>query len=36
MMGECKRQACGGVETCRRDTRMMGEANDGEDGEISE
>ena len=36
LMGECKRQANDGVETCRRDTRMKGEANDGEDGEISE
>ena len=32
---ECKRQASDGVETCRRDTQLMGEANDGEDGEIS-
>ena len=36
MMGECKRQASDGVETCRRDTQLMGEANDGADGEISE
>ena len=33
LMGECKRQAGDGVETCRRDTRMMGGANDGEAGE---
>ena len=36
LMGECKRQASDGVETYRRDTRLMGGANDGEDGEISE
>ena len=36
MMGECKRQASDGVETCRRDTQLMGEASDGEEGEISE
>ena len=36
MMGECKRQASDGVETCWRDTQLMGEANDGEDGEIGE
>jgi len=36
MMGECKRQASDGVETCRRYTQLMGEANDGEDGEINE
>ena len=35
MMGECKRQASDGVETCRRDTQLMGGATDGEDGEIS-
>ena len=35
MMGEYKRQASDGVDTCRRDTQLMGEANDGEDGEIS-
>ena len=29
--GECKRQASDGVETCRRDTQLMGEANDGEE-----
>ena len=31
--GESKRQANDGVETCRRDTRMRGEANDGEEQE---
>ena len=36
MMGECKRQASDGVERCRRDTQLMGDANCGEDGEISE
>ena len=36
MMGECKRQASDGEETCRRDTQLMGEANDGKDGEIRE
>ena len=36
MMGECKRQASDGVESYRRDAQLMGEANDGEDGEISE
>ena len=35
MMEECKRQASDGVETCRRDTQLMGEANDGEEREIS-
>ena len=25
MMGECERQASDGVETCRRDTQLMGE-----------
>ena len=34
-MKESKGQASGGVETYRRDTQLMGEANDGEDGEIS-
>ena len=36
LMGECKRQASDGVETCRRDTQLMGEANDGEERETSE
>ena len=31
--GESKRQANDGVETCRRDTQLMGEANDGEEQE---
>ena len=30
---ECKRQASDGVETCRRDTQLTGEANDGEEQE---
>jgi hypothetical protein len=37
-MEKSKRQASDGEEqeTCRRDTQLMGEPNDGEDGEISE
>ena len=29
--GESKRQANDGVETCRRDTQLMGGSNDGEE-----
>ena len=32
---ECKRQANDGVETCRRDTQLMGGSNDGEEGDTS-
>ena len=32
-MGKSKTQANDGVETCRRDTQLMEEANDGEEQE---
>ena len=37
VMEKSKRQASGGEEgvICRRDTQLMGEANDGEEGEPS-
>ena len=31
MFGQCKRKASDVVETCRRDTQLMGEANDGDE-----